>query len=259
MIVWRQHVRIDSSHGLLAAGTHGVSGADRLVRATPSEAYERHVVRVLNQIASSRVGALVVNRLTAIGRPLRIVPRVNLHQRIAQTPAAVSFDRGANRFAAGVTGREGEHGETNTGLVGTGRGARASIIAFSPGARLTSAQASVYAEDSALVHEMVHSLRALSGHEDGRGIGTHFHNIEEFSAILVENIYRSSTGRHRIRESHRMHDARSFDDRTHAGQESVNDLFRRIYAKPLARFREQEPQLASALATVTAPFNPLRV
>ena len=258
MIFWREQFRIDSSHGFLPSDTRGASGANRIVRTVHSEAYEQHVVRLLNRIASYRVGAIVLNRVATIGRPIRIVPRVNLHHRVAQPPAAISFGNQNDRIARGVRGREGENGDVDTGRDGTGRGAEAGIVIFSPGARLTAAQAVVYSEDSALVHEIVHVIRALSGHEDGRGIGTHFHNIEEFSAILVEDIYRSSTGRHWLRESHRAQNIGPFDDRTRAGAENVNDLFRRIYAKPLALFRRQEPALSAALGTVEARFNPLR-
>ncbi len=258
MIVWREQFRIDSSHGFLPADTRGVSGANRVVRSVHSEAYEQHVVRLLNRIASCRVGTIVLNRVAAIGRPIRIVPRVDLRHRVAQTPAALGFGNQTDRIARGIRGREGENGEVDSGRDGTGRGANVGIVIFSPGARLTAAQAVVYSEDSALVHEIVHVIRALSGHEDGRGIGTHFHNIEEFSAILVEDIYRSSTGRHWLRESHRAQNVGPFDDRTRVGGENVNDLFRRIYAKPLALFRRQEPELTAGLATVQARFNPLR-
>lgn len=259
MIVWRGRIRIDSTHGLLPADAPGVSGPDRVVRATYSESYELHVLRLLNRVASSRVGAIVVNRIVSIGRPVRIVPRVDLHRRVAQTPAALDIGtQTADRFAAGVRGRMGEHGEVDAGVIGNGRGASSGLLAFSPGARVTGTQAAVYAEDSALVHELVHVARTVSGREDGRGIGFHFHNIEEFSAMLVENIYRSSTGRHRLRESHRLPVEVTFDDRTRSGAEDVNDLFRRIYAKPLALFRRQEPELCAALATVDVRFNPLR-
>ena len=121
MIVWREQFRIDSSHGFLPADTRGVSGANRVVRSVHSEAYEQHVVRLLNRIASCRVGTIVLNRVAAIGRPIRIVPRVDLRHRVAQTPAALGFGNQTDRIARGIRGREGENGEVDSGRDGTGR------------------------------------------------------------------------------------------------------------------------------------------
>jgi len=258
MITWRHHVLIDSSHGMLQADTAGVRGRDRLVRATPSPAYEQSILHLLNRIASNRVGNIVLTQVTARGRRVRIIPRVDLSRHLPSTPASTSLGNVADAYAAGVRARDGEHGEHDLGVVGTGRGHSQALISFSPGFRAPASLEPFYADDSAMVHEFFHVLRSVAGRTDHRGINTRHHNIEEFGAILVENIYRSATGRHRLRESHLEPVVTAFDDRTRVGREDANDLFRRIYAAPLALFRQQELALCAALATVDARFNPLR-
>lgn len=258
---------MDSSHGFLAGNTPRVSGPDRIVRARPSSEYERSVVNLLNRINSTTVGNIVFTRVSSVGRRLSVIPPVDLHRHVSVTPSQFSAEgQIGNEYAARSPVIGGEFGEVNLGITGTGLGATATFIVFTPGSspicRLTpsfcSQRNQVYSEDGAFLHETIHALRALTGRKDGRAIGTDFHNIEEFIAILIENIYRSSTNRHILREAHGPQRIRNFDDRTVTQGEDVNIVFRRNYAAPLALFRNQEPELTSALQNVQSRFNPLR-
>lgn len=100
-----------------------------------------------------------------------------------------------------------------------------------------------------LVHELTHALRIRHGLSTAsQRLGEDFDSIEEFYAILVENIYRSGRGL-MLRQNHHGW-AKMMPQRVYWDEPRYDAIFDRLFCT-MTRF-------ADDMATVDVPYNPLR-
>jgi hypothetical protein len=100
--------------------------------------------------------------------------------------------------------------------------------------------------DGALLHELVHAARLISGVQRTFPLGGGYGNNEEFLANTIEMIYRSEKRLPIFDYKHRPFDAAKFlDPKTMA-------------IVVLTGLRVAQPSLFDALAHVDAPFNPIK-
>jgi hypothetical protein len=99
--------------------------------------------------------------------------------------------------------------------------------------------------DGALLHELVHALRIISGVFRYTELGGGYHNNEEFYANTIEMIYRSEKRLPIYDYEYRPLDAASFLERNTASM-LLTDL------------RVAQQSLFGALAQVNADFNPIK-
>jgi hypothetical protein len=99
--------------------------------------------------------------------------------------------------------------------------------------------------DGALLHELVHAARLISGAQRTSPLGGGYGNNEEFLANTIEMIYRSEKRLPIHDYNYHSFDAASFLERNMA-RVLLTDL------------RVGQPSLFDALAHVDAPFNPIR-
>jgi hypothetical protein len=112
--------------------------------------------------------------------------------------------------------------------------------------------------DELLFHELLHSLRDVTGKEDHRPTGDLMVNLSEFFSILVANIYSTDpTNPHAgplVRRDH--HGADPLFGRTRNLSEEF--LATRSYRTYVEHLVALFPDLAMELALVPACFNPIR-
>lgn len=114
--------------------------------------------------------------------------------------------------------------------------------------------------DDILVHEMVHGLRQMAGVNYQKGVPLQkkkiggervncYPNIEEWFAVLIQNIYRSECGRNlRI------------DYGTTLGEFSDKEFVRRgMNRAHLRQLRREHGEFFTNLRNINAPFNPTRL
>jgi hypothetical protein len=99
--------------------------------------------------------------------------------------------------------------------------------------------------DAALLHELVHAARLISGVQRTSPLGGGYGNNEEFLANTIEMIYRSEKGLPVYDYKYRPFDAASFLE-----QNTASAL--------LTELRVAQPSLFDALTKVNAPFNPIK-
>jgi hypothetical protein len=99
--------------------------------------------------------------------------------------------------------------------------------------------------DGALLHELVHAARLISGAHRTFPLGGGYHNNEEFLANTIEMIYRSDKGLPIYDYGYHSFDPASF-------------LKRNMATVLLTDLRVAQPSLFDALAHVDAPFNPIK-
>ena len=100
--------------------------------------------------------------------------------------------------------------------------------------------------DGALLHELVHAARLISGVQRTSPLGGGYGNNEEFLANTIEMIYRSEKRLPIYDYNHRPFDAASFLDPKTMASVVLTDL------------RVAQPSLFDALAKVNADFNPIK-
>jgi hypothetical protein len=100
--------------------------------------------------------------------------------------------------------------------------------------------------DSALLHELVHAMRLISGVQRTFPMGGGYHNTEEFYANTIEMIYRSERGLPLYDYKWRPLDTASFLDPKTMATVVLIDLL------------VAQPSLFDALAHVNADFNPIK-
>jgi len=102
--------------------------------------------------------------------------------------------------------------------------------------------------DITILHEMVHALQMMRGADTNKTFPYQFENVSEFDAILVENIYRSETGRY-LRGGHI---GRPIMMGTTVVT-NATDLKNRLDG-----FRRRNHELAAQLEGIDTPFNPFK-
>ncbi|MGA3186954.1 MAG: M91 family zinc metallopeptidase [Bryobacteraceae bacterium] len=111
-----------------------------------------------------------------------------------------TLDRAHHRIEDPVTGQV-----VMEPMKGTGGGSN-TVIGFTPG-RFTHQQIAGLAPDHVLVHELTHSYRQMRGHVNKTAVGCvvakqangstwseNYPNMEEFLAVMIQNIYQSASG-----------------------------------------------------------------
>jgi hypothetical protein len=99
-----------------------------------------------------------------------------------------------------------------------------------------------------LLHEMVHSLQHMTGTLTNQPMGSDFHTVTEFNAVMVANVYASERARP-LRANHL-----GFHPAANPRAFSTDPIF----AGRLIEFRKSLPGLAARLARIDTPFNPFR-
>jgi hypothetical protein len=159
----------------------------------------------------------VLHAISRSGRTVTIMPEKQSRFSSGRiTPNATTTP--TDDTAASAAGKQSEQGS-----IGVGGGSDVIITFNSQDFESPSSSKSLDAADEVLLHELVHAVRQVKGFEDNaplvapieilrRGEGAEtaqrlgttspphkytqiYHNIEEFCAILITNIYRSENGR----------------------------------------------------------------
>jgi hypothetical protein len=136
---------------------------------------------------------------------------------------------------AGATGTR-----VTSGLFGHGTGS--AVDMYFTASRI---EEMVETADEVLLHELVHASRVVKGIKYNRPVSGGYGNLEEFLAMLVENIYRSEKGRPPVDYQSNPINARSILDFP-----SVGALIR--------PFRNNQPALYYSLQNIRTSFNPIR-
>jgi hypothetical protein len=119
--------------------------------------------------------------------------------------------------------------------------------------------------DDVLIHEMFHAYRQMLGLFTTESMRDGYDWLEEFYAIVFENIYRSETGRtFTLRGDHALKHHRLSDLRGGAALVASDKLYYLTYQKEIDRLR-WEPRMNSVIRVLSDPqypksvWNPLRV
>lgn len=125
-----------------------------------------------------------------------------------------------------------------------------SLVYFTPANFPTQpAGTSVRVGDATLVHELMHALRQINGISNCNvDFRDDFDSVDEFYAILIENIYRSGRSLP-LRRDHRTF-ARLYPERVYWNEPNYRSLFTRLVS--------QMSDFVTAVADVAAPYNPIR-
>jgi Effector protein len=132
------------------------------------EGFEEDVVKVLDSMWTSQTGGAVLRILDSLPGDIYIVPRPGSPNEIIDSEQL-------------------------------GQGLR-STVPFEPAA--WPKQANTLNACEVLLHELVHSVRQLSGKLNQRPTHDSYEDIEEFYAIVVANVYRSELHRVGLRGGH---------------------------------------------------------
>lgn len=204
--------------------------------------YTRDVRAELTRILHSRAGRALADSL-----------------RFQFSPAAAR-KRGDKRGNA-VLLMPYEGNDDNSEEDGVTPGAQQSVVLFTPATRASccSKNKSATLPHEILVHELVHSLRRVSGHLHRHNVINRlqpYTNTEEFLAILVTNIFISDVTNHHktsLRANHQSHAAL---DPELAGSFRFFSLGTRAF-NVIANFCSENAGFTRMLADVPAPFNPI--
>jgi hypothetical protein len=145
--------------------------------------YERQVTDILKQITGTTIGAALLHEFTW-GHGITIVPFTGKRNAVTEPL------QGADSLARGATATVGE-GPRRHRIVGTGLGAD-SRLAFNPSVSQELAGPGMK-KDQFLFHELVHAIRQNQGLTTMTAMGSGFDLREEFYAVVIANIYISST------------------------------------------------------------------
>lgn len=107
--------------------------------------------------------------------------------------------------------------------------------------------------DETLLHELVHATRQVTGVRFHMPVNEGYSNLEEFIAVVVENVYRSEKRRTHLRDYRGV----PIDPANFLDNPKLNPSPRLL----LGQFRSMQPSFFAALAKIgpaTASFNPVR-
>jgi hypothetical protein len=145
-------------------------------------------------------------------------------------------------------------GDTTFNADEYGQGPVMSIVEFEPD--LWSSKRNTINACEALLHELVHSLRRLSGVAKNDPIPTHdsYDTIEEYYSIVVGNVYRSELLRIGLRGGHRGESLppKQRDDAAVFLNTGEN-------RKRLETLKKENGPFFKAISQVTAKWNPFRL
>lgn len=206
-----------------------------------SDAFEEETARVVEQIARSRTGQAVIEKIRAHGwviiEPFR-TDKFNAYA-LNRTTDIIGLVIGSIEYSP----------STFATIVSVGGIKMPNHLAIlNPG----------FKPDEVLLHEMVHAGRVL-GHQLNQikltGAMANYDNEEEFFAVLVSNIYLSEKGTPStfLRASHQL---TGILNKAKAASEVF--LFADDNYRLIEKFCEQHPRISKMLQNVRAQFNPIR-
>jgi len=214
-----------------------------------SRSHERSVTKQLDMISSPRTGRAVFAEMNARSAysvmifPFDLLPRAHWGPGKGAVTLAVeeraSWARGVPMCGATAQGTSYCSGSDAP----TGAGTGSAVDIYFTASRY---DGGVQTADEALLHELVHASRKVKGITYRMPVGAGYGNLEEFLAMLVENIYRSEKRQPPIDYHGNAIDSRSFLDDVPASRTLI------------AQFRRVQQALFSALANIETSFNPLR-
>jgi hypothetical protein len=213
-----------------------------------SRSHERSVTKELDMISGRGTGRAVFAEMNARSAysvmifPFDLLPRAHWGPGKAAVTLAVeeraSWSRGVPM--CGATAQGTPYCQGSDAPAGTGTGSSVDIYFTA------SRHGGVQTADDALLHELVHASRKVKGITYRMPVGAGYGNLEEFLAMLVENIYRSEKRQPPLDYHGNAVDSRSFLDDVPASRALIG------------QFRRAQLALFSALANIEASFNPVR-
>lgn len=243
------------------------------------ERYEKRTRGLLNQIDQKLTGKALLRAIHKIGsRVVTIKPYVNNKRdefgaRVVEDDPEGATKRGKSIFGRGGDLRTTSEGLTGYGDKGTGLGSDTTIY-ITPNEWVTDdtkiaigleSPPKGYLPDSVMVHELTHALRDIAGlnffkpvpfqkrfvkDKDGKYKRENsFTNIEEWFAVLIENIYLSECG-----ECLRV--AYSDDFGHYTEKQFIRLGMNRAHMR---QFRREHSDFFSDLREIDVPFNPTRL
>jgi hypothetical protein len=203
--------------------------------------YTRDVRAELTRILHSRAGRALADSL-----------------RFQFSPAAPRKRHDKRGNAVLVMPYEGN--DDNSEEDGVTPGAQQSVVLFTPATRANCCSRKPAAlPHEILVHELVHSLRRVSGHLHRHRVSNRlqpYTNTEEFLAILVTNIFISDVTNHHKTSLRANHQGHAALDPELAGSFRFFSLGTAAF-NAIANFCSENGGFTRMLADVPAPFNPV--
>ncbi|WP_161142614.1 M91 family zinc metallopeptidase [Propylenella binzhouense] len=250
------------------------------IKVTGPDDYRKTVEGLLQKLEANPAGKVVLGEIRGFSDEVRIEPYNKGKQALhGGTNSSVSEDNLLAGAPDGVSGRgpgywyRGRSDDPRTPLrderdtlmppsataTGAGTGSR---VYFSPELYDPTSKIPAKWPDAVLVHELVHSLRYLQGLQNP--IPTKeavWENEEEYLAVIVENVYVSAAGGHRLRRGHGLLIPLAPPLNTSAGflDFEMGDPGNKF--KPnldLLKIHQLVWATFDKLAMVQAPFNPFR-
>ena len=181
---WSPRIQIDGSNRIDPANLQQTA-PNTLAQTT---AYENHMALALTRISGNPVGAALLGQVNSapfglmIGPPLNSAIPITIHQPPGSWLSGVPIQAGAPRLGAG------------------GGALQIILMPLHPAISATGIHRGA---DDVLVHELMHAVRGLFGRLTmfARPKGD-FGDVEEFFAILVENMFASARGSRWMRVRH---------------------------------------------------------
>jgi hypothetical protein len=217
--------------------------------------YERAVIQNLETIIGTQTGLAVLNGIgncrhaTMFIRPYHATAAFGALNATA-TPTDVTAATLRDTTALDQYGNLPAAGERR--IVGTGTGSD-SIVNYTPGifATATSGAGPGGMADEILLHEMVHGLRQMMGRWVRERVNGNpgMDNHEEFTAIVISNVYRSERGIPRSRRDHHGYVPL-------AGDVTNPAIFRTTFSQYLSYMDIEMPGVCALPRRATCSFNP---
>lgn len=224
--------------------------------------HQKQMTALLREISGRAVGRAVIAEACASSFVVRVFPIefvesqdffMKYHRNAIATnddqvsAVSLGMHAGTQHF------KRGDEKMTRN-LSGTGQGSDANVF-FSPG-RIRKGRPGSNADET-LLHEMVHAVRGMNGvNTQSFRMGGHWDNLEEFTAVTVENVYLSEKKQTALRANHgrdTMKNPAKFFESDDVPPPGARML--------ISGFRHQMPRMFAALSAIgagTAVFNPFR-
>lgn len=206
-----------------------------------SPRYERQVRGFISMIAGRQSGRLILEwiRRSGTGRWVLIVPYGPYYQRTARVQALT----------------KSPDWWTEHPLVGAKLNFSPEVLMGPDAIRLGIVGMPGALPDAALLHELVHAQRCVSGLSEKVQLTNslhRYHDQEEFFATIVTNIYLSELGSPRLRNGHGLEILPA------GGDTDGRVLISNDYVDLVKKYCTQHPRLSRALAKVKTQYNPFR-
>ena len=211
--------------------------------AAQQAAYKATVLPLLRQIRLTQTGAIVLRRIEASPRLVRIVPTTRRELR----------DGGFNNAVANPMN------ERSSGTLGVGSPAAGTGSEIQFSIRNLRNRGIQGRNDEVLLHELCHSLRQINGVEryqrgsggrwEPRAMAGGYGNVEEFFAAMVTSVYSSELGR------------RPLGNTEDASIRDPSRLNNAPFSTRLRNFQSRMPGFVRELQGISAQqaqFNPFR-